>query len=202
MSKFSNGHMNQLGNAMEAAGFTPELVSKLGQSPDVLAKLKRELQVKTKPASAPVAPLLQPIGEPAEFESVEKFVVADEFVLGTGKPFPISFMGDNLKRQLLPLTETAVPKVVLQQRKLLKASVDTPILKELGGEEKARSYMSHIKQFLQAADRSNWYIFYVVDCFDVLCALYVYWYGDGWDLDVYPMSDPLVWFAGYVVVAR
>lgn len=202
MSKFSIGHMNQLGNAMEAAGFTATLVSKLGQSPDVLAALKRELQSKAKPTPAPVAPLLEQIGEPIELSSSERFAVADEFLLGTDYPLPVSYMGDNFKRQLLPLIEASVPKATLQKRKLLKSSVDTQILKELSGEEKARSYMAHVKQFLQTADRSDWYIFYVVDAFGVLCALVVLWRGGGWSLDVFPVSDPGQWDAGSVVVAR
>lgn len=37
---------------------------------------------------------------------------------------------------------------------------------------------------------------------NVLCALNVLWRGDGWSLDVNPVSNPNQWNAGNVVVAR
>ncbi len=44
MSSFSNGQMNQLGNSLERAGFTPNDVTKLGQSKEVLGGILKILR--------------------------------------------------------------------------------------------------------------------------------------------------------------
>jgi len=40
MSSYSIGQMNQLGNAFEAKGFTPEEITMLGQSPEILGDVR------------------------------------------------------------------------------------------------------------------------------------------------------------------
>lgn len=200
---FGIDQMNQLANAMVEAGFTPALVSKLGQSPDTLVALKEELSGSTKPATQKIiGGLLQIVGEPVKFAAVEQFVVAEEFVIGTDREFSVSYLCPNFSRQLLPLFETKVPGVTLRKRELLKSSVDTLIIKAVGGEKKALTCMAHVKRFLQTADRPQWYLFYVRDCFGVVCAFYAAWRARGWGLNVSSVSDPNPWYAGYVVVTR
>ena len=146
--------------------------------------------------------LLQDIGEPIEFPAVERFVTAEHFVLNKDREVPISYLGDNFKQWLLGLTETNVPAITVRQRKLLKQSVDTPILTALGGEIKAKTFMAHVHEFLKTADRTKWYLFYITTVSGTVCALYAGWYGDGWYLDAYSVSDPGPWRDGGVVVAR
>ncbi len=58
--------------------------------------------------------------------------------------------------------------MTVRQRKLLRRSVDTPILAALGDKDvakivRARMALAHVFSFLKTADRSKWFIFYVAD---------------------------------------
>lgn len=146
--------------------------------------------------------LLKPFGKPANLLPTANFVVADHFKINTDSEFPISCMGENFKAWLLSLTEKRVPQRTLGMQRLLKNSVDEPIIRAMGGKTRARTYMAHVWQFLKTADRSKLYIFYIKNINGVVCALRARWYVGGWLLDASAVSRPGPWSAGGIVVAR
>jgi hypothetical protein len=154
-----------------------------------------------------LAGLLELTGEPTKMSAIERFVARDKFVVNRQGELPISYLGDNFRNNFLDVVEENVPACTLKQRKLLKASVDTPILNALGDKdlakiEKARSALAHTFDYLKTDDRSKWYIFYVADAKGIVWAVSAYWDGDGWYVGADPVSDPDQWRAFNHVVSR
>lgn len=145
--------------------------------------------------------LLEPFGEPVQVEGAIQFVPCKRIVKGLNGDLPISYVGENFQKVFADLVEDDVPAVSLKQRKLLKRSLDGPILSALRGKKRAKIALVHAFDFLKTADRSKWYIFYVADSKGVLWAVYAYWDGVGWPLSTVAVARPVEWDAGSVVVS-
>lgn len=188
-------------------GETNALVKIIGGAEVVRQILCGELVVKIEEKPRPVERLLEEVGTPTELAAVAKFVAREKFVVNTKGELPISYLGDNFKANFLDIVETDVSAVTLKQRKLLKPSVDRPILAALGDEdptkvEKARIALAYVFNYLKAADRSLWFIFYVAGAKGVVWAVNAYWDDGGWNLDAFPVSSPRGWCADCRVVSR
>lgn len=144
--------------------------------------------------------LLETVGEPVELPACERFVSRDKFVVDRRGELPISYLGDNFKREFLGLVEENVPAVSAEQRKLRKRSVDAPIIAAHGGEEKVKIALAHVFEFLKTADHSRWFIFYVLNKNGKLWAVGAHWYGGGWFVRAYSVACPFEWYAGNHVV--
>lgn len=188
-------------------GETNALVKIVGGSDVVRQILRGEMVVKVEAKPCPVVRLLEEVGTPIELTAVARFVARDKFVADVNGELPISYLGDNFRANFLDVVETDVPAVTLKQRKLLKSSVDAPILAALGGEdprkvEKARVALAHVFSYLKSADRSLWFIFYVADAKGTVWAVGASWDGGGWLVGAFPVSYPVEWDAGIRVVSR
>lgn len=163
----------------------------------------------------PAKPKLLELVGSVPVTATQRFVAADHFVVDTSKKTKakIAFLWDNFKINFVPKVETDVPAGGLKIHKLLRDSVDAPIIAELGpahetqladlwamllrqpnGEEK--------KDGLLVNGRAN--IFYIRDAKGVLWAVRAYWLADvgGWDLYAYSVTSPDPWLAGDLVVSR
>lgn len=145
-----------------------------------------------------------------------KFVVADHFVvnISDNSPVKIGFVNDNFKRWFYGLVEKKKGKTSLKQHHLLKDSVDGPILQELGGGNKAQSFLAEVLElmklqprgksaFLLAEDyRAN--IFYIKDKDGFTRAVDVYWdtFDRCWLVNADEVAGPGSWGAGDQVFAR
>ncbi len=99
----------------------------------------------------------------------------------------------------------------LRYGKLIKGSVDGPIIEELGGEAKAETTLSEMYTLLKEQSNgedgvllTNGYanIFYVHDTSGVLRAVNVIWFVGGWRVSAYSVVHPLDWNAGFQVFSR
>lgn len=146
--------------------------------------------------------LLELSGDLIEVAGAERFVASEKFVVDHSGELPISGLGDNFKANFLDKVEEKMKPARLKKRKLLKRSVDEPIIKVLGGEKKVEVMLTHVFTFLKTADRTKHYIFYVCDVNGVLWAVNASWNGYGWCVDAFSVSVPVKWDDGHVVVSR
>ncbi len=149
-----------------------------------------------------LADLLELVGEPLRVPVYERFVARDKFVIDRNGEVPISWLGDKFKANFLDLIEDNATAATLKQRKLLKSSVVGPILSALGGVEKATVALANAWEFLKAADRTKWFIFYIKDAKGTVWAVNALWRVGGWSVEAAPVADPLEWLGGSLVVSR
>ena len=184
-------------------------------------KMGKELKsVSVEPASQPLLTLAGTV----KVQPVNKLGV-NEFFNENNSSVKISYVGDNFKTwfygkvEVQPnadetepgegpyrtLGENGADKSVLRYHKLNRRSVDGPIIKELGGEDKVKTTLFHIAALMlkqpngkQGALLTNDYvnIFYVHDINGVLRAVDVCWDGDGWDVRAGSVEGPRGWDAG------
>lgn len=119
---------------------------------------------------------------------------------------PIAWMGENAKRITKGLSEAAVAETTLQKRKLVRNSVDIPIIVELGGAQNIRSITTSWGQMYEAMktlDHDHVFIFYIPDSDGTVWAVSCGWdsSGGGWGLGADPRTGPDAWDAGHVVVS-
>ena len=153
-----------------------------------------------------------------------KKLVASEFFNENNSLVKISYVGDNLKTwfygkvEVQPnadetepgegpyrtLGENGADKSVLCYYTLNRSSVDGPIIKELGGEDKVKTTLFHIAALMwkqpdgkQGALLTNGYanIFYFHYINGVLRAVRVRWYGRGWLVCACSVGFPDGWGA-------
>ena len=101
---------------------------------------------KAKSGASPkvLAGLLELTDEPVKMSATPSFVARDKFVVNRQGELPISYLGDNFKTNLLDIVEENVKAMTVKRRKLLKSSVDAPIIAALGGAEKAKIALAHV----------------------------------------------------------
>ena len=144
--------------------------------------------------------LLEFLGTTIVFAATDRFDVVQKFVVNTAPDaeLPISGMGSSfeaLRNQVG--VESPASEIQLRQQKLLRSSVDGPILQELGGLEKVQIFFQTIYNFLKTADRGKWYVFYAYGW-----AVDARWSGYGWGFDAGSVECPRRWDGGDVVVSR
>lgn len=175
--------------------------------------------------NGPVAHAAEPEPTPSILELVStvrvaattsKFVAKDKFVVNTKRnaPVKISAVWDNFTAWFLSgngKTEDLITEQTLRYHKLRQASVDGPIIQELGGEAKAETTLTEMFSLMEKQKNgedgvllNNGYanIFYIRDQNGVLCAVFVLWRGAGWYVRAGGVTRPFRWDAGYRVFSR
>ena len=115
----------------------------------------------------------------------------------------VTSTGDNFKAQFLGLEVSATEETELAVRRLTKASLDVPILAELG--DRAEIFVSQFKAFLaQNRESGEWFIFYLEGKDGKLWAVHAYWldFHGGWYVCAFSVTPPSEWFAGRRVVSQ
>lgn len=129
---------------------------------------------------------------------------------------PIGWMNDDAQRIVKDLVETNVAAVALRRHKLLRDSVDEPIIAELGGGDDITLITTRWAQMCEMMRaqahgeegdlRVNGYlnIFYIPDKDGTVWAADCRWRSGlgGWGVGAYPVTCPYTWFVGNVVVSR
>ncbi len=181
--------------------------NKLGGEEGVDAFLRGEYELVRK-----VKKLLELVG-------TVKVNISKKFILGkylSDNPGKIKFyyLSDNFKEWFLSgngKIEDPVGEQELCYAKLTKASVDGPIIEELGGEAKAETTLSEVHALLEKQSKgqegallTSGYtnIFYVRDTAGVLRAVDVRWFADGWLVRARSVGRPDGWDAGDRVFSR
>lgn len=141
------------------------------------------------------------------------FMARDHFIVNIGKNalIKVSHVGGNFRRWFLNKIEEPFATNILRGYKLCKPSKDGPIITELGGEKKAQTSLSEIfgcielqaegkRKPLLTSGYAN--VFYVRDQDNVLRAVCVLWYNDGWSVDAWPIDATSKWDGGSLVFSR
>ena len=161
-------------------------------------------------SASPLRPsLLELVGTVSVPVTTEKFVVRERFVINAGRKaaVTISYLGGNFREWFLGKTEEPMAETTLRCYMLHKASVDGPIIAELGGERKAETYLAGIYALMALQPRgekgvllTNGYanIFCVYDVNGVLRAVGVSWNAGvgGWGVGASSVGDPGGWSGG------
>ena len=135
--------------------------------------------------------------------------VAKKYFTADSKEVNIAWLGDNFRQHFISKVEEPQAEVELRISRLKKASLDAPILAELGS--KAETSLANIWQMLKKQPNgesgkllTNGYmnIFYVRDAKGVLRAVDVHWSSDGWHVRAYSVTYPIEWSEGYQVFSR
>jgi hypothetical protein len=162
-------------------------------------------------AKVAVETLLEIIGTILIPASAGTFIARDKFVKDTSKnaKVKISFVGDNFKKWFGNKVEDAGDERTLRYAKLLKSSGDGPIIAELG--DKAEVSLQQVFSLMEMQPNgeegvlliNGWAnIFYVKDQNNVLRAVYVLWYDDGWLVNAIDVSIPGAWSDGSQVFSQ
>lgn len=154
-------------------------------------------------------PLFEPIG-PHNLPAIPKFVTAEKFRPGeTIDGIKIAWLGDNFKKQYLPLTEDPIGATEILESNLLRAANELPqspeepgIIAELGGTKVAVSRMGQFWEILKTADQSLWYAIFAYDIENVLGVVNADWYSDGLCVNAYPLGDRYDFGAGSRFLSR
>lgn len=149
----------------------------------------------------------------ATVPGTERFVATDHFKVDTSRKakVKIAFLWGNFRNNFLEKVEEDVPASELKIHKLLKGSLDAPIISEL--DEKHESYLSDLWAMLEKQPNgekgdllTNRYanIFYVRDVKGALWAVLADWGSarGGWSLDALSVEGSGRWRAGRQVVSR
>ena len=160
--------------------------------------------------------LLKLVGTVTKSATTSKFVAKDKFVVDTKRnaSVKISAVWDNFTNWFLSgdgKTEDPISEQTLRYHKLRKASVDGPIIIELGGEAKAETSLSEMFSLMEKQKNgedgvllNNGYanIFYIKDQKGVLHAVVVHWVDGGWGVYARSVENPSRWPGGYRVFSR
>jgi len=139
----------------------------------------------------------------------EQFVVADHFRVGNDKGVKIAWIGANFNSCFGKKIEKVVQAAELTVQGLGEASLDAPILAELG--ERAETSLAHLWALLLQQPKgeagtllTNGFanIFYVRDDEGTLWTVSAHWSGGGWDVSADSVERPNEWDAGRQVISR
>lgn len=156
---------------------------------------------------SPVSSILEFVSMVKVSATTEKFVAKDKFVVNTKRnaPVKISVVLDDFTNWFLlgdGKTEYPITEQTLRYHRLCKASVDGPIITELGGEEKSETTLTEMFSLMEKQKNgedgvllNNGYanIFYIKDQTGVLRAVYVRWYDGGWGVYSYSVENQGKW---------
>lgn len=196
-------------------GQTKAVISKMGGVQVALAFLRGEYEL-TKVAKTVQTALLTQVGAVSITATTEKFIAKEKFVVNTSADaeVKINFIGDNFSSWFLSgdgKIENPISEQRLRYHKLCKATVDGPIIQELGGEAKPETTLSEMFALMKKQGKgedgvplNNGYanIFYIRDATGVLRTVRVSWGVGGWRVGAGSVEDPRAWRAGIQVFAR
>jgi len=211
------GQANELKYAMRRASATPDEVKRMGEGDfmkGVVGLLRGEFILT--PVAKAVVKLLELVGEVVVSATTEVFVSKEKFiVLNSSEALvKISYIGYNFTNWFLQgdgKVEAPIGEQTLRYAKLRQHSVDTPIIDELGGEDKAETTLTELYGLMWkqrngeagALLNNGWAnIFYIKDQLGLLRMVHVSWNDDGWNVNAGSTSSPHQWFDGHQVFSR
>ena len=125
---------------------------------------------------------------------------------------PIGWMSDNARKLVQDQTEPEVGETALRIHKLLRASVDGPIIAELGGEEVATTTWGQMYEMMRHQGRgqegnlltNGWANIFYIPADGAVWAVGCLWNSGGgyWGVSAVPVARPGTWDAGRRVVSR
>jgi hypothetical protein len=138
--------------------------------------------------------------------AVESFVAKKKFAAGIQDGVVIGWLGDNIKKYFLGISETNVPAQQLRVHRLRKGSKDPAIIAELGDERLIETNLATMWGLMKKQGQGqagtllvNGYanVFYVRGLDGIIWAVDCYWdSGDRyWDVFANPIADPDDWNA-------
>lgn len=119
-----------------------------------------------------------------------EFVAGKNNISWVGSTFRKTFDGARFKKKSFG---------GLHVQRLPRDMDDTQILKELHPEPVE---LGDVLAFLEQADRSLWFLFYVADAKGTVWVLNAGWDAGGWNLEARSVTYPHGWGGGRVVVSR
>ncbi len=213
LREFTTGPLNQLIvnlGGQEGDQWEEELKRFLRKEPCWSSQVTQVAEPKPTPS------ILELVSTIVVNATTSKLVAKEKFVVNTKRnaPVKISYLGDNFTSWFLNgdgKTEDLISEQTLRYAKLRKASVDGPIITELGGEAKAETTLSEVLSLMEKQKNgeegvllNNGYanVFYIKDSAGVLRAVIVRWLDDGWFVYADSVVDPVRWSGGYLVFSR
>ena len=204
--------MHELAVTGRKVGFIPEDWGILAHSEELLLQVLDVVRGQADIAKKPnrLLELVSTVVIPARSTP---FVARNKFVLGTNAtaPVKISHFSKNFTDWFLGKTEEPLPEQTLRYHKLRQASVDAPIIAELGDEEKAETTLSELFSLMEGQKNGEdgpllsngwWNIFYIKDCNCVLRTVDVRWYDGVWYVSAFSTEYPFTWYDGRQVFSR
>ena len=161
-----------------------------------------------KPLSPPLLAVIGTVTIPA---TTEPFVAREKVMVNVGADAPVKifFLGDNFQEWFGSKTEEPMEETEVRYAKLMKPSLDAPILEELGDKAEASLSQMYALMARQANGQegvlltNGWAnIFYVRDINGELSAVYVVWHGRGWFVGAHSVTRPGRWRDGRQVFSR
>lgn len=73
--------------------------------------------------------------------AITEFIVKEEFVVGKSG---IGYINEDFNRYFEHIIEEPIEDTELRENRLIKNSVDAPIIEKLGGKEEAQTFLAHI----------------------------------------------------------
>ncbi len=128
------------------------------------------------------------------------FTAGTKFVFGTNADgVNFTYIGEQFQKLFGDKVED-VPAADLVISNLEQAAFDPEIMAELGPDRRVVA-LGHFYQVLKA-NKSGWFLAYVVGNDGNIWAVGADWGGGGWRVNVYSVGSPLEWSAGFQVVSR
>lgn len=180
--------------ALERNGWTSEDVKKASGG-ELLASLLFVVRERAEVVAKSIFTLLRTVkiaAQPDVTTSKEYFKEAGVVVAGS-----------NFEDQFYGLEVPATEETELAVHRLEQASVDAPILAELGNE--AEISVSQFRVFLAANRESQeWFIFYLRGRDGNIWAVHACWnsFSREWHVRAYSVGYPNVWSQGFLVLSR
>jgi hypothetical protein len=156
-------------------------------------RAKRFLQSKVEIVYKSILTFLRP----AKLGPQPAMILTEEYWKSVG----VVWMGDNFQTHLLGLEVARAGEMELAVSNLEEASVDAPILAELG--DRARIPASQIGNFLKEHKGSEeYFIFYPEELPDWAVSARWFSFDGGWSVLALPVTSLFRWLAGSQVVSR
>jgi hypothetical protein len=144
--------------------------------------------------------------------TVGAFIAKERFVYDSTR-VKIDYLGDNFTEWFLSgdgKTEEPIGETTLRFAKLRKASVDTSIIAELGGEEKSRTTLTEMFFLMEKQKTGDDgvltnqldNVFFIADQNNMLRTVDLRWSDRGWGIDACPIVFPFWLSTGYQVFSR
>lgn len=198
---------SMLSNALrEIRGLWNQLMINLEgeQGIEWLAEFKKFLRKEKCWTDIAIETLLDFISTVTVSARTENFIVRNYFIIDTSKKAKvrISGLGKNFKSNFLDKVENPIGKSTLHYYRIKKRSRSTPIINELGGEDKSETALSEMFSLMEEQGNGqsgsllidgSANIFFICDCAGVLWAVDCSWVDDGWNVDASYLEDGRPW---------
>ncbi|MFA6081855.1 MAG: hypothetical protein WC773_00355 [Patescibacteria group bacterium] len=192
------GQANELKLAFRRCGWTNEEIKKLSEG-DTLVGVRQVIRGEATIQAVEASKLLEDVGTYG-VDVVTEFDAETELVEGK---HGISWASEEFKKFIAGKIETNVPAARLRVSKLLRQSVDGPIIAELGGEATVETFLAWLSQLLGKLPHGR-YLFYVKDAQGRLWVVHCLWYSSysGWCLNVDSVAKLFQWTVGNQFLSR